>query len=214
MSRFSSSFQLALAVIMLVLVACIARKPNLVQTKNLQGEWFTSNDDSLFFKADTLMVLKRSDNNLVLDKMCVSPNMAREQGLLNCMEFVNLRLKRRGRFEMWLYEGYTSEIWLKPMKWKLDNDTLMIVSEDFSWNYMIVKMDTVRLFDDKHSYYDRYANPRMTLQRIPTDAIYIPTQDSVPAEQRSSQDDSEPIDTLRLKNQEYILRNLIPVESP
>jgi hypothetical protein len=107
--------------------------------KHLVGEWFASNDDSLFFKTDTLVLLKRTDNNVVLDRMCVSPDMAREQGLLNCMEFVNLRLRTRGRFEMWLYSGHSSEIWLTPMHWRFDEGVWIPFLCLIHWDFRLQK---------------------------------------------------------------------------
>jgi len=171
----------SLCAMLLLSGPCFAQNSD-IRTKHLKGEWYTSNDDSLFFKSDTLVLLKRSDNNLVLDKMCVSPDMAREKGLLNCEDFVNLRLRTRGRFEMWLYEGYTSEVWLKPMKWHLNDDILSIESENLIWNYMIIQMDTVNFSEKQYSFSNRYANLRLKMHRVwpdpvpKSDTLQLPTQ--------------------------------------
>ena len=150
-----------------------------LKRKQLVGEWFTSNDDSLFFKSDTLVLLKRTDNNLVLDKMCVSPDMAREQGLLNCMEFVNLRLRTRGRFEMWMYEGHASEVWLTPVRWQFNNQILTLLAEDFAWHFQFLETDTVQFFSQAFSFYEQYANPRLRLKRVVPESGMLTERDSI-----------------------------------
>ena len=173
------SFRHILSIGLLLFVFSSSAQEFELKRKQLVGEWFASNDDSLFFNTDTLVLLKRTDNNLVLDKMCVSPDMAREQGLLNCMEFVNLRLRTRGRFEMWLYQGHASEIWLTPMRWQFNDQILTLLAEDYAWHFEFVETDTVRFFSQAFSFYEQYANPRLKLKRVFPDSIMISELDSI-----------------------------------
>lgn len=183
-----------------------------IKKHELIGEWYASNDDSLFFKADTLVLLKRTDSNVVLDRMCVSPDLARERGLLNCLEFVNLRFRSRGRFEMWLYEGYTSEVWLSSMNWRLKDDLVSIDANDLHWTFQIIEMDTVRFFDPKYSFFDKYADPRMKLVRIFTDSIVPAAEVIFPVSNSLRPSDAERMDSLDIRQNENILRNLKPDE--
>ena len=176
--------------------------------KNLLGEWFASNDDSLFFKTDTLVLLKRTDNNVVLDRMCVSPDMAREQGLLNCMEFVNLRLRTRSRFEMWLYTGHTSEIWLTPMHWRFDEDVLSLLADDFAWHFKLLEVDTVQFFTQAFSFYEQYANPRLKLKRFWPDTVMLAGLDSILMLDSLGFPSQEVQDSLDFISQQNTLRNL------
>lgn len=194
------------SVILLLFCLNASAQPFELSRKQLIGEWYSSNDDSLFFKSDTLVFIRRSDSNLVLDKMCVSPDLARERGLLNCMEFVNLRFRTRNRLEMWLYEGYSSEVWLNPMHWNLDDRVVSITSRNTDWTFLIIQMDTVRLFDQNHSFFERFATPRMRLLRVEADSIH-------PISERLEFDSDKPLseqagDSLKQLQRENILRTL------
>jgi hypothetical protein len=123
-----------------------------IKKKELRGEWYTSNDDSTFFYADTLILVKRSDSQAYIDRMCVSPEIEKEKGILNCAEFVNMEFKKRSSFEFWLYEGYSSEIWLTPMKWKLYKDTISVTSLDINWLFKVISRDTLK-FTDQSKWY-------------------------------------------------------------
>lgn len=197
-----------LALCLLLWFCSVAAQDHELKRKQLIGEWFTSNDDSLFFKADTLVLLKRSDNNMVLDKMCVSPQLAKEQGLLNCMEFGNMWLQSRNRVDIWLYEGYSSEVWLSPVRWDLEDEVITIEGTDFQWQFELMLMDTVRFFDEAYSYYDKYAIPRLTLLRIHPDSvpewIRIRQSESVLQVLPSSLS----ADTIRMLQEKHMLRHL------
>lgn len=178
-----------------------------IKKGDLIGEWYSSNDDSLFFKADTLVLLKRTDSNVVLDRMCVSPDMARERGLLNCMEFVNLRFKPRNRFDMWLYEGYSSEVWLHPMRWHFDEGIISIDTYNSHWTFQIIQIDTVRFFDRNYSFFDKFADPRLKLIRVSPDSIVPISLTTLIRADSTNVNQVESLDSL-LRQRENILRTL------
>jgi hypothetical protein len=197
-----------LSFLFLISIAASYGQHNELNRKHLLGEWCASNDDSLFFKTDTLVLLKRTDNNVVLDRMCVSPDMAREQGLLNCMEFVNLRLRTRGRFEMWLYSGHSSDIWLTPMHWRFDEGVLSLSADDFAWHFELLESNTVRFFSEEFSFYDQYANPRLKLKRFWPDSVMFFELDSIFMLDSLGFPSSEEQDSLDFMLQQNTLRNL------
>lgn len=168
------------SVVLLLVSFNLSAQPFELSRKQLIGEWYSSNDDSIFFRSDTLVLLRRSDSNLVLDKMCVSPDLARECGLLNCMEFVNLRFRTRSRFEMWLHQDYSAEVWLLPMKWRLKDDVLSIEAEDLTWTYRILKLDSVKFYENAFWFNDKSPNPRLKLLRILPEVSPAHESDSLP----------------------------------
>ncbi len=141
-----------------------------LKKKELIGEWYTSNDDSTFFFADTLTLVKRSDTQAYIERMCVSKEIEKEKGLLNCSEFVNMQFNKRSSFDIWLYEGHTSEIWLSPMKWKLYKDTISVTSHDIHWTFKLISIDTIKFTNQsKGRFYSKTENlwsPALKLIRI------------------------------------------------
>ncbi|MCB9186302.1 MAG: hypothetical protein H6601_06095, partial [Flavobacteriales bacterium] len=82
-------------------------------------------------------------------------------------------------------------------------------ANEFNWTFQVFRLDTVRFFDREYSYFDKYANPRLTLLRTSPDSIIpIPLTVETVMDTLFQDSGSEVLDSLKQIQLEGILRNL------
>lgn len=114
---------------------------NNISRSDLKGEWFSANNDSTFFTADTIQLIKRTNKELIDDiRKSQKSYLEPESELTQSPSYVNLDFKNKQQFKFWesTRGGAYGSVWTIPMKWKLENDTITVTSEKFTWRFQVI----------------------------------------------------------------------------
>lgn len=140
--------------------------------RDLKGEWFVNNLDSIFFEADTLILFKHTNREKIdwikgMERRFVEPVTE----LLGSAEYVNIEFKSGKRISFCIKHmgGYYNECWILPIKWTLKSDTIRISSNKFNWKFKIIskgRAEFNQLISNNPDKYETLNTPTLTITRI------------------------------------------------
>jgi hypothetical protein len=114
----------------------------LINKHNLKGTWFTANDDSTFFKSDTVILFKNTNKEIRDDirqrqKSYIEP----KADLTKSNSYVSLFFRRKGELHIsnFEYNSGVSRAW-HPLNWSISGNYLTIVNSTFNFKFKILEV--------------------------------------------------------------------------
>lgn len=135
----------------------------------IQTDWFTENIDSLFFKSDTIRLIKYSNYGPEWDKEEFAEY---EMKYFNHGHYINFEFKRFGNFQFWeTYNNYMIyvPIIIAPFKWKFDKKNQVLLVFKGNDVYLKLKPLSIRHIEIESRYAeqkDLLITTELTLKKI------------------------------------------------
>jgi hypothetical protein len=124
-------------------------------------EWFTNNYDSLFFKSDTVALIKYS--NLISDNLSFNEYSESEQKFLNHGYYIHLQFYKNGQMNFWVisYEKSSkSKVGERTWKFNKEKNALEIK------NNKIIEFELTPLSKNEIELESQYAKEKNTIKTM------------------------------------------------
>jgi len=157
-------------IVLMVFLTLNSHAQNFIHNNDLTGEWFVSNEDSSFFKADTLTFIKRTNKakNYVgkeKNRPFIEPNYF--------PQYVNIKFQANHEIRLWesFDYGYMNAGWVFLYStWRLKKDTIILMSDTFKWKFKCIAISQIQFKHLISNYpkdeYETLTTPTIKLVRI------------------------------------------------